>query len=271
MSENQSYILGTDKTELERLGFQHRVWSSDAARLWERGRVQRGMHILDLGAGPGFATFDLAEIVGPSGQVTAIDISQDYVDYGNAQATLRGYDHVRFYPRSIHHLQLEPEQFDVVYCRWVLSWVNDVDLIITEIAKLLKPGGVFLVQEYAQWGTFRIIPELPEVRTMIEACRESWRVMPSEIDIAPRLPEMFYQNGLKMEHKAMLEKVAAPNELVWQWPGTFLHIYSEKLIEMNLLTKDQQQAFIDAWPSLESNPSGMIITPLMMEFAARKG
>ena len=60
MSENQSYILGTDKTELERLGFQHRVWSSDAARLWERGRVQRGMHILDLGAGPGFATFDLA-------------------------------------------------------------------------------------------------------------------------------------------------------------------------------------------------------------------
>ena len=96
---------------------------------------------------------------------------------------------VKFLQRSAHDLQLEPEQFDVIYCRWVLSWVNEVPSIIAEISKLLKPGGVFLVQEYAQWGTFRIIPEIPAVRTMIEACRESWRIMPSEIDIAPQLPE----------------------------------------------------------------------------------
>lgn len=270
MTDKQPYILGTDPTELERLGFQHRVWSGDAAALWEKGKVQRGMQVLDLGAGPGFATFDLAEIVGPSGGITAIDISQNYVDYGNHQAASRGYGQVKFLQRSAHDLQLEPEQFDVIYCRWVLSWVNEVPSIIAEISKLLKPGGVFLVQEYAQWGTFRIIPEIPAVRTMIEACRESWRIMPSEIDIAPQLPEMFQKSGLSIEHKSMIEKVASPSELVWQWPATFLHIYSEKLIEMNLLTQKQRQDFIEAWPNLEAHPAAMIVTPLMMEFAARK-
>ena len=48
MTEKQPYILGTDPTELERLGFQHRVWSGDAARFGNR-KVQRGMHVLDLG------------------------------------------------------------------------------------------------------------------------------------------------------------------------------------------------------------------------------
>mgnify|MGYP004112962009 FL=1 len=94
--------------------------------------------------------------------------------------------------------------------------------------------------------------------------------MPSEIDIAPHLPKMFTENNLSIEHKAPLERISSPGELTWQWPGTFLHIYSEQLIEMGLLTNEEQQAFFDAWPKLEADPSAMIITPLMMEFIAQK-
>ena len=266
----KDYILGTDIEELDRLGFQHRVWSQDAFSLWKRGGVRMGQKILDLGSGPGFATFDLATIAGQKGHVTAVDISQAYVDYGNQQANLRGVKNVRFIQSSIHDLQLEHGQFDVIYCRWVLSWVSDVDKIVAEISKLLKPGGVFLVQEYAQWGTFRIEPERREVRAVIEACRESWRVMPSEIDIAPFLPQMFSECGLSIEHKATLSKISDPTEMVWQWPATFLHIYSEKLIKMGLLTEYQREALIQAWPSLEASPTAMVITPLMMEYIARK-
>lgn len=270
MADEQQYILGTDSTELERLGFQHRVWSQDAAALWSRANIQQGMKVLDLGAGPGFATFDLAEIVGETGSVTAIDISKSYVEYGNNQSKIRGFKNVNFLERQVHNLQLDYEEYDIIYCRWVLSWVEDVDSVIAESCRLLKPGGALLVQEYAQWGTFRIIPETPSIRTVIEACRESWRLMPSEIDIAPRLPEMFINGGLTIEHKGVLEKVSAPGQLVWQWPATFLHIYAEKLIEMGLLTEIKSTEFKNTWPILEANPSAMIVTPLMMEFIARK-
>lgn len=228
------------------------------------------MNILDLGSGPGFATFDLAEIVGAEGSVTGIDISEDYITHGNKQAKARDYRHVSFKRQPVHALDLPLGHFDAIYCRWVLSWVENVENVIAKVASLLKPGGVFLVQEYAQWGTFRITPEIPAVRTMIEACRESWRVMPSEIDIAPLLPEYFDRHNLQVEHKAPIEKVSSPSELVWQWPGTFLHIYSEKLIAMGLLSKEEQAAFFEAWPKLEADSRAMIITPLMMEFVARK-
>lgn len=266
----KEYILGTDREELDRLGFQHRVWSEDAFALWKKGGVRQGLKVLDLGAGPGFASFDLATIIGAEGHVTAVDISDAYVNYGNQIAAVMGVKNIHFIQRNVHDLRLEFNQFDVIYCRWVLSWVNDVASVIKNISKLLKPGAVFLVQEYAQWGTFRIIPERPQVRTVIEACRESWRLMESEIDIAPQLPEMFTHEGLNIEHKAVLEKVAGPKEMVWQWPETFLHIYSKKLMEMGLLSKTERDSFIDFWPSMQSDPSAMIVTPLMMEFIARK-
>ena len=52
------YVLGTDRAELERLGLQHQLWSEHAPRAWERAGFQRGMKLLDVGCGPGFATFD---------------------------------------------------------------------------------------------------------------------------------------------------------------------------------------------------------------------
>ncbi len=58
------------------------------------------MRVLDLGAGPSFASFDLAEIVDKSGKVTAIDISAAYVEHGNSQAKSRVYEHVEFLERQ---------------------------------------------------------------------------------------------------------------------------------------------------------------------------
>ena len=48
MSNQNEYILGTDPEELQRLGFQHRVWSKDAFALWERAGIGQGQRILDL-------------------------------------------------------------------------------------------------------------------------------------------------------------------------------------------------------------------------------
>ena len=53
MSDRTDYILGTDAEELQRLEFQHRVWTKDAFALWERAGLGRGQRILDLGCGPG--------------------------------------------------------------------------------------------------------------------------------------------------------------------------------------------------------------------------
>src|SRR5437762_14189187 len=78
MSE-KDYVLGTHDEELLRLGLQHRVWRPVVLDCWQKAGITAGKRILDLGAGPGYAALDLAEIVGPSGEVVALERSGNFV------------------------------------------------------------------------------------------------------------------------------------------------------------------------------------------------
>src|SRR5262247_2672440 len=78
-TEEREYVLGTDDGELQRLGFQHRVWSAPAFALWERAGVHRGAAVLDVGCGPGYGTLDLARLVGEQGRVLGVDVSERFL------------------------------------------------------------------------------------------------------------------------------------------------------------------------------------------------
>ena len=79
MATEGDYLLGTHEEELARLGLQHRVWRAVALDCWQRAGITVGKRVLDVGAGPGYAAIDLAEIVGPTGEVVALERSQNFI------------------------------------------------------------------------------------------------------------------------------------------------------------------------------------------------
>src|SRR5438105_15439523 len=79
MATDRDYVLGTHEQELARLGLQHRVWRPVTLDCWRRAGIARGKRVLDIGAGPGYAAIDLAEIVGPTGEVLALERSQNFI------------------------------------------------------------------------------------------------------------------------------------------------------------------------------------------------
>src|SRR4051812_33223227 len=115
MSDRNDYILGTDSDELQRLGFQHRVWSRDAFALWERAGLGQGLRILDLGCGPAFATFDLAGIAGPDGMVTGVDKSAQFIASARSRAQTAGLSNVEFVLDDFRDMQFESGSFDAIY------------------------------------------------------------------------------------------------------------------------------------------------------------
>src|SRR5437660_8304640 len=80
MGADRDYILGTHEQELARLGLQHRVWRPVALDCWQRAGISVGKRVLDVGAGPGYAAIDLAEIVGPAGEVVALERSRNFIN-----------------------------------------------------------------------------------------------------------------------------------------------------------------------------------------------
>ena len=79
MVTERDYVLGTHDEELARLGLQHRIWRPIALDCWQKAGITIGSRVLDVGAGPGYAATDLAEIVGPTGKVVAVERSSNFV------------------------------------------------------------------------------------------------------------------------------------------------------------------------------------------------
>src|SRR6266702_4603738 len=79
-SKERDYVLETHNQELERLGVQHRAWRPVVLECWKNAGITTGSRVLDVGAGPGYATVDLAEIVGPNGKVIAVNRASNFVN-----------------------------------------------------------------------------------------------------------------------------------------------------------------------------------------------
>ena len=97
MATDRDYFLGTHDEELQRLGLQHRVWRAAVLDCWQRAGIAAGSRVLDVGAGPGYAAADLAEIVGTGGEVVAVERSARYVEAGRGMLAQHGFANVRYH------------------------------------------------------------------------------------------------------------------------------------------------------------------------------
>jgi SAM-dependent methyltransferase len=90
----RDYVLGTHDEEIARLGLQHRVWRPRALDAWRRAGFTVGQTLLDVGCGPGHATLDLAEMVGPTGRVVAVDRSRRFLEALDAGRRRQGLENI---------------------------------------------------------------------------------------------------------------------------------------------------------------------------------
>ncbi len=134
------YVLGTHDQEVARLGLQHRVWRPIAADCWRRAGITIGSRVVDIGAGPGYATVDLAEIVGVSGEVLAVERSARFLEVARQACAARGLSKVRFRQADLMEESLGQLDFDYTWCRWVASFVSSPEKLVKNIAGALRPG-----------------------------------------------------------------------------------------------------------------------------------
>lgn len=109
-----------------------------------------GCRILDLGSGSGRDVYALAQLVGPSGEVVGVDMTDEQLaiaeQYRSHHAETFGYDNVRFlkgYIEKLDELLLEEGSFDVVVSNCVINLSPDKDAVLAGVKRLLKPGGEF--------------------------------------------------------------------------------------------------------------------------------
>ncbi len=99
-----------------------------------------GKAVLDLGCAGGFMAEALAE---KGARVTGIDPAAQAIEAARAHAAVSGHD-IRYDVGVGEDLPYGEAEFDYVVCVDVLEHVQDLDRVLSEIARVLRPGGVFL-------------------------------------------------------------------------------------------------------------------------------
>lgn len=110
----------------------------------------KGCRVLDLGCGSGRDVYALAQLVGPTGSVVGVDMTDEQLAVAKAHqayhTTAFGYDNVQFlhgYIERLQDLELEPASFDVIVSNCVVNLSPDKDAVLAGVQRLLKPGGEF--------------------------------------------------------------------------------------------------------------------------------
>ena len=270
MAVDRDYFLGTHDEELKRLGLQHRVWSPAVRDCWQRAGIAAGSRILDVGAGPGYAAAELAQIVGATGSVVAVERSGRFVAAGREMLAKHGFANVRYHELDLMADALPGGGYDAAWCRWVACFVSSPALLVDKIAACLRPGGRAIFHEYLVYETFCFVPPRPRQREFAEQVMRGWRAAGGEPNVAQPVLRLLEERGFVIREMIPRLYCLRPDDEMWQWPASFIRIHLEQQTALGAIDAEWAQAVRREFATAEAEPAILLVTPLVLQIIAEK-
>jgi SAM-dependent methyltransferase len=223
------------------------------------GHLRSGDHLLDVGAGPGTITADLARLVG---RVTATEVGPQELAL-TAEGT-RGLD-VELRVADVHALPFEDATFDVAHAHQVLQHVADPVAALREMARVTRPGGLVAARD-GDYGGFIWWPRLPGLDDWLGLYHQAARANGGEPDAGRRLLGWAQAAGLTdITATASVWCFATPQDRAW-WGGSWAERMTEsalarQLIDQRLATHADLHRIQAAWLEWADAPDAWFAAP----------
>jgi len=177
---------------------QQSHWTGELRRyLFKRTKIETAKHILEVGCGTGAVVMDLSlspflqhdEERNPVTRIHGLDINSNFLSQAahNAPATILTLG-------DAHSLPYVSANFDLVFCHFLLMWVDDAHQVLSELVRVTRPGGYVLALAEPDYGGRIDFPEsFVELGVMQET---ALRKQGADTRLGRRLRALFQQSGL---------------------------------------------------------------------------
>jgi 2-polyprenyl-3-methyl-5-hydroxy-6-metoxy-1,4-benzoquinol methylase len=218
--------------------------------------------LLDVGAGPGTITADLAGLVR---EVVAVEIDETAAEITRAGLHERGVTNAEVVVGDVHALSMDDGEFDVVHAHQVLQHVADPVGALREMARVTRSGGVVGVRD-SDYAAFAWYPRLPGLDRWLTLYQAAARANGGEPDAGRHL--------LAWAHAAGLQEVVAtsttwcfatPETRGW-WGGMWADRITSSALGDQLLRegragREDLDEIAAAWLAWAADPDGWISIP----------
>ncbi len=195
-TDKASRVRGVFDSVASKYDVMNDLMSMGMHRLWKAytiaaSGVREGHKVLDIAGGTGDLALAFAKRVGPRGTVVHTDINEAMLSTGRDRLINEGV----MLPTTIcdaEHLPFPDNTFDIVSVAFGLRNMTHKDGALTEMCRVLKPGGRLLVLEFSKvakplekaydWYSFKLLPRIGQV---VAKDADSYRYLAESIRMHP--------------------------------------------------------------------------------------
>lgn len=251
-SEKDVYILSVGEADSGRLTLQNQLLYKNTSEFLEKIGPLEGKVVWDIGCGNGEVTAYLAEKVGETGTVYAIDMSPDQLSLAEKHIQKQGFTNVQFMCADIYELDTLDESVekpDVIYMRLILMHLTDPLRAIKTLQSCLKEGGIVASQEVTK-GTASSCIKLDMFQDYLNTCIALGKHKGCDFNIGGRLDKLYQEAGYKEVKTYYREDSVSTKDakkiLFWGLKG-----WGPKAVEAQLVTQETVEGW---WKMIEDLP-----------------
>jgi ubiquinone/menaquinone biosynthesis C-methylase UbiE len=225
--------------------------------------LRPGLHLLDVGCGPGTIAVDLARRVAP-GRVVGMDRAPDVLEQARTHAGTEGVS-IDLQAGDVYALEFPDASFDVVHAHQVLQHLSDPVRALGEMRRVLRPGGLLAARD-GDYACFSWAPLDPLLGRWLDVYRAVARRNAGEPDAGRFLKGWALDAGFRdVRASSSTWTFADPESCAW-WGSLWadrceLSALGEQAIAYGLSTREELGAIAAAFRAWARRPDAFFMVP----------
>jgi 2-polyprenyl-3-methyl-5-hydroxy-6-metoxy-1,4-benzoquinol methylase len=267
-SVTTSYAMEVGCKGQERLAILNQVCNPYTLEFLAMSGLKSGMNVLDLGCGTGLMSVHLARIVGSTGSVTAVDVSDEQLQIALSEAKKEGIENITFVELDAYKICRLQKQFDFIYSRFMLCHVLQPEDIVAGMVQCLVPGGRIVIEEAVGNEGLLCVPQSQAFQKWEKIYRLQFQLQETDSLIGCRLPHIFSRLGLETERVRLLQPVLTTSYEKKQLRLGVVEV-APKLIAAGLISEKEIEETLRDLEVFEVDPSYFVSFVRYAQIAVR--